>query len=79
MVTDGTGQSVIALVQGNEATQTAVQTGLRENGWIEVAAPGLRAGDALVTVGAYGLPATTKIRVPNPAGGETPTNSSSAK
>ncbi len=79
VVMDGTGQSVIALVKGNEATQTAVQTGLRENGWIEVAAPGLRAGDALVTVGAYGLPATTKIRVQNAAGGETSTNSSSAK
>ena len=79
VVTDESGQSVIALVKGGEATQTVVQTGLRENGWIEVAAPGLRAGDAVVTVGAYGLPGTTKIRVQNAAGGETPANSSNAK
>ena len=79
VVTDESGQSVIALVKGSEATQTAVRAGLRENGWIEVAAPELRAGDALVTVGAYGLPGTTKIRVQNAAGGETSTNSSSAK
>ena len=79
VVTDGSGQCVIALVKGSEATQTAVRAGLRENGWIEVAAPGLRAGDALVTVGAYGLPGTTKIRAQNAAGDETPANSSSAK
>jgi len=83
VLTDESGQSVIVMVKGSEATQTAVQTGLRENGWVEVAAPGLRAGDPVVSVGAYGLPGTTKIRVPNAAGGETPanssTNSSSAK
>jgi RND family efflux transporter MFP subunit len=79
VLTDESGQSVIVLVKGDQATQTAVRAGLRENGWIEVAAPGLREGDAVVGVGAYGLPGTTKIRVSNAARGETSTNSSSAK
>ena len=79
VVTDESGKSVIALVKGDEATQTPVQTGLRENGWIEIAAPELKAGDAVVTVGAYGLPQKTKIRVQNSSGDETSTNLSNAK
>src|SRR5665811_570597 len=51
VVTDESGKSVIALVKGDEATQKPVQTGLRENGWIEIAAPELKAGDVVVTVG----------------------------
>ena len=78
VVTDESGKSVIALVNGDEATQTPVQTGLRENGWVEVAAPGLKAGDAVVTVGAYGLPEKTKIRVPEMrSGDEAPSTNSS--
>src|SRR5450756_171767 len=76
VVTDESGKSVIALVKGDEATQKPVQTGLRENGWIEIAAPELKAGDAVVTVGAYGLPQKTKIRVQNSSGDETSSNSS---
>jgi multidrug efflux pump subunit AcrA (membrane-fusion protein) len=68
VVTDESGKSVIALVKGDAATQTPVQTGLRENGWVEVEAPELKAGDVVVTVGAYGLPEKTKIRVVNPNG-----------
>ena len=63
VVTDESGRCVIALVRGDEAVQQPVQTGLRENGWIEIAAPGLKAGDIVVTVGVYGLPAKTKVRV----------------
>jgi multidrug efflux pump subunit AcrA (membrane-fusion protein) len=66
VVTDIHGKSTIALVKGEEAIQTPVQTGPRENGWVEVNAPGLKAGDAVVTVGAYGLPQKTKIQVVNP-------------
>ena len=66
VVTDESGKSVIALVQGDAATQKPVQTGLRENGWVEIEAPELKAGDVVVTVGAYGLPEKTKIRVVNP-------------
>ncbi len=61
-----TGQSVISLVKGDEAAQTPVQTGFRENGWVEVEGTGLKEGDSVVTVGAYGLPEKTKIQVVNP-------------
>ena len=79
VVTDESGKSVIALVKNGEAAQLPVQTGLRENGWVEVAAPGLKAGDAVVTVGAYGLPAETKILIQNSPADETSTNSPDAK
>jgi RND family efflux transporter MFP subunit len=79
VVTDENGGSVIALVKGDEATQMPVQTGLRENGLVEVSAPDLKAGDAVVTVGAYGLPEKTKITIQNPPGDETSTNSLEAK
>jgi RND family efflux transporter MFP subunit len=79
VVTDETGNSVIALVKGDEATKIPVQTGLRENGLVEVAAPELKAGDSVVTAGAYGLPDKTKIRVENSSRDETSTNSPAAK
>ena len=66
VVTDIAGHSVISLVHGDEATQTPVQTGFRENGWVEVEGAGFKAGDSVVTVGAYGLPEKTKIQVVNP-------------
>ena len=67
VVTDESGKSVIALVNGDEATQVPVRAGLREGDWVEIEAPGLKAGDTVVTVGAYGLPEKTKIRVQNAA------------
>jgi multidrug efflux pump subunit AcrA (membrane-fusion protein) len=66
VVTDESGHSVIALVQGDEATQAPVQAGLRENGWVEIEGTGLTEGDSVVTVGAYGLPEKTKIQVVKP-------------
>jgi len=66
VVTDENGKSAIALVKGDEATQLPVQTGLRENGLVEVSAPEIKEGDVVVTVGAYGLPEKTKIQVVNP-------------
>jgi multidrug efflux pump subunit AcrA (membrane-fusion protein) len=80
VVTDESGHSVIALVNGDEAVQTPVQIGLRENGWVEVAGTGLKEGDSVATVGAYGLPEKTKIRVVNsPADETSATNSSPAQ
>jgi multidrug efflux pump subunit AcrA (membrane-fusion protein) len=79
VVTDENSKSVIALVKGDEATQTPVQTGLRENGLIEIAAPEIKEGDVVVTVGAYGLPDKTKISVQNSPGDETATNSAATK
>ncbi|MGH8143910.1 MAG: efflux RND transporter periplasmic adaptor subunit [Steroidobacteraceae bacterium] len=71
VITDPAGQSTLSLVQGDEAVRTAVQTGLREGQWVEVHAPGLHAGDRIVTNGAYGLPARTRIEVTRGAGATT--------
>jgi membrane fusion protein (multidrug efflux system) len=76
VVTDESGKSVIALVKSDEAEQTPVQTGLRENGWVEIISPELKAGDTVVTVGAYGLPEKTKISVQNSSGDETSSTNS---
>jgi len=66
VVTGGNGHSVISLVHDDEAVQTPVQTGFRQNGWVEIQGTGLKAGDTVVTVGAYGLPEKTQIQVVNP-------------
>jgi multidrug efflux pump subunit AcrA (membrane-fusion protein) len=82
IVTDESGHSVIALVNGdgNAVTQMPVQTDLRENGWVEIAGTGLKEGDSVVTIGAYGLPEKTKIRVLNSSADEaSPTNSPKAR
>ncbi len=80
VVTDINGQSIIALVNGDEATQTSVQTGFHENGRIEVDGTGLKDGNSVITVGAYGLPEKTKIQVINsPAEQSSATNSGSAQ
>ena len=80
VVTDESGHSVIALVKGDEAAQTPVKTDLRENGWVEISGTGLKAGDTVVTVGAYGLPEKTKIRLLGAAAEEpASTNSTPAK
>jgi membrane fusion protein (multidrug efflux system) len=55
--------SLIAVVEGDKATQRAVQIGLKENGLVEVSGEGLKAGMTVVTAGAYALPKETKIRV----------------
>ncbi len=78
IVTNDSGQSVLALVQGDRAIQTPVKTGFQENGWVEVSGPGLKAGDTVVTVGAYGLPDKTQIQVVNPPSGATPEANPSA-
>ncbi|MEZ5329912.1 MAG: efflux RND transporter periplasmic adaptor subunit [Verrucomicrobiales bacterium] len=54
---------VIALINGDTATQVPVTTGVRESGLVEVAGDGLKEGGLVVTEGAYGLPHETKVRV----------------
>lgn len=79
VVTGENGQSAVSLVQGDQAAQTPVSTGFRENGWVEIAGSGLKPGDAVVTVGAYGLPDKTRLQVANaPAEPAAATNSTSA-
>jgi membrane fusion protein (multidrug efflux system) len=63
LVTTPEGQTVIAVVENDKAIQKVVQTGLHENGLVEVQAEGIHEGMQIVTVGAYGLPSETKIRI----------------
>ena len=65
VVTDESGESSIWLVNDDQATITNVEVGLREDDWVEVSTPGLKAGDTVVTVGAYGLPDKTQIKILN--------------
>lgn len=63
VVTTPEGQTVLVIVQGDEAVPTPVRRGVREGDWVEVGGQGLEPGMTVVTVGAYGLPGRTKIRV----------------
>jgi membrane fusion protein (multidrug efflux system) len=57
------GSSVIAVVEGDSAQQKVIKPGLRDGNFIEVEDEDLREGMTIVTQGAYGLPAKTRIRV----------------
>jgi multidrug efflux pump subunit AcrA (membrane-fusion protein) len=70
------GKSFIALVNGDDAKLIPIKIGLHENGLVEIAAPELKAGDLVVTVGAYGLPDKTKIHVQNSTGDDTSSTNS---
>jgi multidrug efflux pump subunit AcrA (membrane-fusion protein) len=63
VVTDENGDSVIAVVEGDQATRKTVTAGFEENGQIEISADGLKEGDVVVTAGAFGLPQATKVKV----------------
>jgi RND family efflux transporter MFP subunit len=56
-------EQVIYVVEGDRAIQMPVKTGLRDGNLIEVEAEGLKEGDTIVTVGAYGLPKETKVKI----------------
>jgi membrane fusion protein (multidrug efflux system) len=63
IVTTLEGETIIALVQGDEAIPTPVKRGVSEDHWVQVEGQGLEPGSNVVTVGAYGLPGRTRIRV----------------
>ncbi|MDH7598204.1 MAG: hypothetical protein QHH07_01035 [Sedimentisphaerales bacterium] len=63
VVTTPQGQTVIAIVKDDQAFRTPAQRGVTEGGWVEVKGEGLAPGMTAGTVGAYGLPDATKIRV----------------
>ena len=54
---------VVYVVEGDKAKQKAVKVGVYDGKLVEVEGEGLKEGDAVVTVGAYGLPKETKIKV----------------
>lgn len=54
---------IIAVVKNGRGILMPVETGLRENGLVEVTADGLSEGMTVVKVGAYGLADETRVRV----------------
>jgi len=66
VVTTAEGQTVVAVVTGDEAIPTPVERGISQGDWVEVQGQGLEPGMTVVTAGAYGLPGKTKIRVMGP-------------
>jgi len=63
VTTDENGDSVVAVVEGDQATHKTVKTGLEENGLIEIQADGVAEGTTVVTSGAFGLPAASRVKV----------------
>lgn len=78
VVTGQDGKSAVALINGDEAAQAPVTTGLSENGWVEVAGADLKDGAPIVTVGAYGFPEKAKIRTENSESNEPASTNSAA-
>jgi multidrug efflux pump subunit AcrA (membrane-fusion protein) len=62
-------QGFLWTVRGDQAIRMSVKTGLREGNWIEVSGKDLKPGTAVVTVGAFGLPRRTRIRITQAAAG----------
>jgi RND family efflux transporter MFP subunit len=58
-------EQVIYVVEGDKAVQKPVKTGVRDRNMVEVEAEGLKEGTTIVTVGAYGLPKETKVKITN--------------
>jgi multidrug efflux pump subunit AcrA (membrane-fusion protein) len=63
VVTDEQGHSVIDRVDNGVAKQVAVQVGFKEDNWVEISAAGVKAGQTVVTAGAYGLPDGTQVTI----------------
>jgi RND family efflux transporter MFP subunit len=59
-------EAVIYVIEGDKAVQMPVKAGVRDGNLIEVDAEGLKEGDTIVTVGAYGLPRETKVKIAKP-------------
>ena len=57
------GTNTVAVVEGDWARQREVKLGLRDGKLVEVEGGGLREGMNIVTLGAYGLPHETRIRL----------------
>jgi membrane fusion protein (multidrug efflux system) len=57
------GRSEIAVIEGDRAAKRPVTAGLRDRGLVEVDGEGLKEGMTVVTVGAYGLPKESRIRI----------------
>jgi membrane fusion protein, multidrug efflux system len=58
-------EEVIYVVEGDKAVQMPVKTGVHDGNMTEVEGEGLEEGTTIVTVGAYGLPKETKVKITN--------------
>jgi membrane fusion protein (multidrug efflux system) len=58
-------EDVIYVVEGDKAVQMPIKTGVRDGNMVEVEGEGLNEGTTIVTVGAYGLPKETKVKITN--------------
>jgi RND family efflux transporter MFP subunit len=63
VVADENGDTVISVVEGDQATHKAVKAGLEEEGLIEISADGIKEGDVVATAGAFGLPAASHVKI----------------
>jgi HlyD family secretion protein len=72
VVTDENGDNVVAVIEGEQrdesgafaqATHKAVKAGIEENGMIEISADGISEGTKVVTAGAFGLPAASRVKL----------------
>lgn len=61
--TVGGASGTIVLVEAGKAVPTAVHIGLREQGMVEVAAPGLKEGQIIVSEDAYAIPGEVNIHI----------------
>jgi membrane fusion protein (multidrug efflux system) len=58
-------EEVVYVIEEDKAVQMPVKTGVRDGDMVEVEADGLKEGTTIVTVGAYGLPKETKVKITN--------------
>ncbi len=63
VVTNADGQTVVNLVYSDVAFPEKVTVGLREGGLVEISGENVRAQQTVVTTGAYGIIAKTRLRV----------------
>lgn len=57
------GSSAVRVIEGSEAVLKRVRSGAREGNWVELSGEGVAEGARIVTVGGYGLPDRTRVRV----------------
>ena len=61
--------SVMVIGEDGRAHQQSVETGIRQDDQVQIT-KGVNPGQRVVTVGAYGLPDNTKVKVAAPKGAE---------
>jgi len=68
VVTDDDGNTIVCLDDGDHAKQVKVAVGIQEGNLTEITSDEIKAGDSVITAGAYGLPDGAKISVADDSG-----------